>query len=462
MSLKLFNTRTRKLEEFQPIHDKSVGFYGCGPTVYAAPQIGNLRTYVFEDVLRRSLEFLGYSVKHVMNITDVGHLTSNEDSGEDRMEIGSKREGLTARQIADKYEAMFKKDLEALNIESPTRWMRATDFIPQQITLIERLEKGEFTYKTSDGIYFDTAKFPHYGELEPNRLAGQKAGARVEENIEKRNPTDFALWKFSPKDSKRQMEWKSPWGTGFPGWHIECSAMSMEALGEQFDLHAGGVDHIPVHHTNEIAQAEAATGKRPFVKYWIHGEFLELPEKRMGKSEGNAITVADVMAKGFDPLAFRYLVLTAHYRTKLQFSWEALAGAQQALERLRNHVQSWGEAKIGCAEFEERFRDAVANDLDTPKALAVVWDLVKSNYPGEARKRSLLTMDRVLGLNLDTAPVPLEVPQNVMRLVEQREEARMKKDFAASDELREKISAAGFTVEDRPDGPRVRPNRPSA
>jgi cysteinyl-tRNA synthetase len=460
--LTLYNTRTHRIEEFVPRKKGRVGFYACGPTVYAPPHLGNLRSYVFEDVLKRTLTFLGFTVTHVINVTDVGHLTSDADTGEDKMEVGAKREGLTARQIADKYEAEFKSDLEALNIKPPTRWMRATDFIREQIDLIRRLEEKGFTYRTSDGIYFDTAKFPHYGELEPKRRSGQRAGARVEANKEKQNPSDFALWKFSPKGQKRQMEWDSPWGVGFPGWHIECSAMSMKALGEQFDLHAGGVDHISVHHPNEIAQSEAATGKRPFVKYWVHGEFLEMPGKRMGKSEGNVITLTDLTAKGFDPLAFRYLCLTAHYRSKLQFSWDALTGARQALERLRNHVRSWGDAKIGCAEFEQWFADAVSHDLDTPKALAVVWDLVKSDYPGAAKKRSLLAMDAVLGLKLAAAPTSVKVPENIQQLVEQRETARAAKKFTESDRLRKEIAAAGFTVEDTAEGPRVRSNRPAA
>jgi len=315
MSLKFYNTLTRKLEDFNPLNPPNVGLYTCGPTVYMYAHIGNLRTYIFEDILKRVLLANNYKVNHVMNITDVGHLTSDADTGDDKLEKEAIKENKNAWEIAAFYTAAFQKDLEELNIIPPDIWCKATDHINEQIELVKKLESKGFTYRTDDGIYFDTSKVADYGKLAGLDIEGLRAGIRVEMVAGKKNPTDFALWKFSPTNVKRQMEWDSPWGKGFPGWHIECAAMSMKYLGETFDIHCGGIDHIPVHHTNEIAEAESATGK-PFVKYWLHGEFLELKEGRMGKSEGNAILVSTLKEKGFDPLSYRYLVLNTHYRKR--------------------------------------------------------------------------------------------------------------------------------------------------
>ncbi|RJO59100.1 cysteine--tRNA ligase [Candidatus Parcubacteria bacterium] len=455
MPLKLFNTLSRKIEEFQPIRPPKVGFYACGPTVYDRAHIGNLRAYIFEDILRRTLIHNGCQVKLVMNITDVGHLTSDADEGEDKLEKGAKRENSSVFEIAEKYTQLFKQDLKALNIAEPDVWLKATDHIPEQIELIKKLEAKGFTYKTSDGIYYDTSKFPHYGDLAKLNVKGQKEGARVEVNQEKRNPTDFALWKFSPQGQKRQMEWESPWGVGFPGWHIECSAMSMKALGESFDIHTGGVDHIPVHHTNEIAQSEGATGRR-FVKYWLHNEFLLVDSGKMAKSAGNFFTLDDLQEKGFSPLNYRYFVLGAHYRSKLNFTLEGLKASQNAHEELVNRLANMpSEAKIGCADFENNFFEAINNDLNTPQGLAVMWEMLKSDNPDSAKKASLLKMDEILGLGLAKVN-PIKIPKEIKELVEKREVARKNKDFKLSDEIRNRIVEKGFQVEDTEGGPLVR------
>jgi cysteinyl-tRNA synthetase len=429
--------------------------YTCGPTVYNDAHVGNLRSYLFADLLRRTLEYNGYKVKQVMNVTDVGHLTSDANTGEDKVEVRARKEGKSAWEIAAHYTERFQQDLERLNVLFPTIMVKATDHITEQIDLIKVLEKKGYTYQTDDGIYFDTSKFQSYVKLAKLDLKGLMAGARVEYNPQKRNPTDFALWKFSPEEVKKQMEWESPWGKGFPGWHIECSAMSMKYLGETFDIHTGGVDHIPVHHTNEIAQSEAATGKK-FVNYWLHGEFLILGEdQKMAKSAGNFITLQTLVEKGFNPLAYRYLCLTAHYRSKLQFSWESLQAAQNALNNLYAAIGMFGEPKTGCAEYEERFLKAINDDLDAPKALAVVWELIKSDLPPSAKAASLSKFDQVLALNLQEERRKRQrLPQGAEELIKEREEARKIKDWAKSDALREKLHQLGLEVEDTPAGPK--------
>ncbi len=454
--LKLYNTLGRKLEEFHPLHDKGVGLYSCGPTVYAPQHIGNMRYFLFVDVLKRTLTFDGYKVKHVMNITDVGHLTSNEDTGDDKMEASARRQNKSAREIADEIAARFMNDLKSLHIETPDIIPFATKTIDLQIDLIRKLEAKGITYRTSDGVYFDTSKFPNYGQLSGQKTSDKKSGARVEVNEEKKHPTDFALWKFSKPEDQRQMEWPSPWGIGFPGWHLECSAMSMKELGEQFDIHTGGVDHIAVHHENEIAQSEAATGKHPFVKYWLHGEFLVLPGKRMGKSEGNSITLQDVINKGIHPLAFRYLCLQAHYRKPLSFTWEALEAASAGLIRLWAILGELHDTpKVGCAEFEEKFLSVMNDDLNTSSALAIMEDLIKSDYPWSAKLQTLAKFDQVLSLDLN----PIKARDHIKPMNPEAEKllvkyisARHKKQYATSDGLRKKIEALGVIVEDLPDG----------
>lgn len=457
MSLRLFNTLSRTLEDFQPINPgQSVGLYTCGPTVYSTAHIGNLRTYIFEDVLRRTLEFNGYKVKHVMNVTDVGHLTDDGDMGEDKMEASARQEKKSAYDIAAIHTAEFFDDLKKLNIESPTVILKATETIDLQIGLIQKLEAAGVTYQTTDGVYFDTAKFPQYGQLSGQKPSEKKSGARVEVNKEKRNPSDFALWKFSRPEEKRQMEWPSPWGVGFPGWHIECSAMSMKELGDQFDIHTGGVDHIPVHHENEIAQSEAATGKHPFVKYWLHGEFLRLPGKRMGKSEGNALLLADVTT---EPLFYRYLCLLTHYRKPLSFSDTSLAAAGEALVRIWTLLEgaTIDRSVKPAVAYVKRFTAALNDDLNTPAALGVLHDLLRDKKVTRPEKVSTLAVfDTVFALDLTplTAAPHLRQPvgQGLEGLLEEYEAARREKRYDLSDQIRKDLTARGVTVEDLPDG----------
>lgn len=455
MKLNLYDTYSRSLREFTPLTPDEVGLYTCGPTVYDYAHLGNLRTYVFEDVLRRVLVFNGYQVTHVMNITDVGHLVSDADTGEDRMEKGSRRTGKSAWEIAELYTDAFKQDMELLNIQEPTIWCRATDHIQEQIEFIRCIEERGFTYRTSDGIYFDTSKLSDYGHLARLDIDGLQAGARIDMG-EKRNPTDFALWKFSTKDQNRQMEWDSPWGIGFPGWHIECSAMSAEYLGSFFDIHCGGEDHIGVHHPNEIAQTQACYGTR-LANFWMHGYFLQIDEARMGKSEGNFLRVQTLIDRGFDPLTWRYFCLNANYRAKLNFSWEGVEGANISLDRLRAAVYDWGEPGVVDQGFLDRFADAINDDLNMPRALAVTWDLVKSSSPPSTKKATILEFDRVLGLRLgEWEPQEDEIPQEILVMVEERQQAREEKRWQDADALRDRVASAGYDVEDTPQGPRVK------
>jgi cysteinyl-tRNA synthetase len=455
MKLFLYDTYSRSIREFVPLTPGEVGLYTCGPTVYDYAHIGNLRTYVFEDVLRRVLEFNGYRVKHVMNITDVGHLVSDGDTGEDRMEKGSQRTGLSAWEIAELYADEFKKDMQLINIQEPTVWCRATDHIMEQIEFIECIEKNSFTYRTSDGIYFDTSKLPDYGFLARINIEGLQAGARIEMG-EKRNTTDFALWKFSPQGRQRQMEWASPWGTGFPGWHIECSAMSAKYLGSFFDIHCGGEDHIGVHHPNEIAQTQACYGTR-LANFWMHGYFLQIDENRMGKSEGNFLRLQTLIDRGFDPLAWRYFCLNANYRTKLNFSWESVEGANISLDRLRTMAYDWGEPGEVDWGYLDQFTQAINEDLNMPRALAVTWELARSELPPAVKKATILEFDRVLGLGLgEWQPMEEVIPQEILAMVEERQLARREKRWQDADALRNKITEAGYDVEDTPQGPRVK------
>ena len=455
MNLNLYDTYARSLRKFLPIHPPEVGLYTCGPTVYDYAHIGNLRTYIFEDVLRRTLEFNGYKVMHVMNITDVGHLISDADTGEDRMEIGSQRTGKSAWEVSGIYTEEFKNDLQCLNILAPHVWCKATDHIQEQIELVRCIEAKGFTYRTEDGIYFDTSRLPEYKDLAGLDVKGLKAGARVEMG-QKRHPTDFALWKFSPTDKKRQMEWDSPWGTGFPGWHIECTAMSAKYLGNFFDIHCGGEDHITVHHPNEIAQALACYGTR-LANFWLHGYFLQIDESRMGKSKGNFLRLKTLIDMGYDPLAWRYLCLNANYRSKLNFTWESLDGAQTALNRLRTICYEWSSPDIPDPTYIDKFTRFINDDLNTPRALALAWELAGSDLSTETKKGTMLEFDRILGLGLGSwQPVELDFPDEIMELVEQREQARKDRRWQEADVLRERIKAKGFDVQDTPQGPRLK------
>ncbi len=455
--MRFYNTLSRRKVKFTPIHPGKVGLYTCGPTVYDYAHIGNLRTYIFEDVLKRALEYDGFEVKHVMNLTDVGHLVSDADEGVDKMEKGAQREGKNAWEIAEKYTKAFFDDCKGLNILRPSVVCRATDHIQEQIDLIRTLEKKGYTYRTSDGIYFDSTKFENYGKLARMKKEGLEAGKRVSLR-EKKHGTDFALWKFSPKGSKRQMEWKSPWGTGFPGWHIECSAMSMKYLGRHFDIHCGGIDHIPIHHTNEIAQSEAATDTK-FVNYWLHSQFLITENEKMSKSKGEFLTLNRLVEKGFDPLDYRYFCLGTSYRKNLLFTWDRLAAAKEDFARLRKEVKELrkaaGGAKAtgrGTKQYDRRFLESVNDDLNTHEAMRVLHELLKDpKVPPAEKYASALKYDRVLGLGLDSLEEK-RIPQEVRDLAERREAARKRKDWKLSDELRKKINERGFVIEDTPEG----------
>jgi len=455
MTLYLYDTYARNLREFVPLSESQVGLYTCGPTVYDYAHIGNLRTYIFEDILRRTLEFNGYSVKHVMNITDVGHLVSDADEGEDKMEKGARRTGKTAWEIAEFYTQAFQDDLKRLNILEPHIWCRATDHIQEQIEFIQCIEAKGYSYKTSDGVYFDTTKLGDYGYLGRLDIEGLQAGVRIDLG-EKRSPTDFALWKFSPSNQKRQMEWDSPWGVGFPGWHIECSAMSTKYLGKFFDIHCGGEDHITVHHTNEIAQTEACFGTR-LANFWMHGYFLQLDEARMSKSSGEFLRLQVLIDRGYDPLVYRFFSLSAHYRAKLNFTWDGLDGAAISLARLRNQVYEWGAPSVVDEDFVEKFTAQVNDDLNMPRALAVAWDLARSTLPAATKKATILIFDRVFGLDLAKwQPSQEEIPDEILALAQQRQAARTEKRWADADALRLKITQAGYEIEDTPQGARIK------
>jgi cysteinyl-tRNA synthetase len=461
MKLKLYNSLEREKSEFSPIQPGKVGLYTCGPTVYNFAHIGNLRTYIFEDILKRVLRYNDFQVKHVMNITDVGHLTGDRDMGEDKMEKGARREGRTAWEIAEFYTRAFESDIALLNIIEPDIWVKATDTISDQIELIKILEAKGYTYRTGDGIYFDTARFKDYTRLSHQNIESLREGARVEKNPEKRNATDFALWKFSPEGVRRQMEWDSPWGTGFPGWHIECSAMSMKYLGEQLDIHCGGTDHIDVHHTNEIAQSEAATGKK-FFNCWMHGAFLIIAGgKKMAKSEGNFLTLQNAFVKkGINPLVYRFAAFQTHYRKPMEYSEESIQAARNGLQHLQNQVRqaaqnSTGQKGAVKGEFRTKFLEAINDDLNMPRAMAVVQEMLKSSMGDDDKHATILDYDRVLGLSLDQVDKPEELPQEIKNLVAERQAARDAKDWAASDRLRDTIQDLGYLVQDAKGGMQV-------
>jgi cysteinyl-tRNA synthetase len=455
MTLRLFDTYQRQIRDFEPLDPARVGLYACGLTVYDYAHIGNLRTYIFEDLLRRALEFNGYEVEHVQNITDVGHLTSDADTGEDKMEKGSRRTGMSAWEIAELYTQAFKDDMKQLNILEPTIWCKATDHIEEQIDLVKCIEVAGFTYRTEDGIYFDTSEVEDYGYLGRLDLAGQQAGARVDAT-NKRLPTDFALWKFSSPDQQRQMEWESPWGVGFPGWHIECSAMAAKYLGPFFDIHCGGEDHITVHHTNEIAQTQACHGTT-LANFWMHGYFLQLDDAKMAKSAGEFLRLQSLIDRGYDPLAYRYFCLGAHYRPKLRFSWEGMDSATAGLGRLRAAYSSWEEAGAIDESYVARFRERINEDLNTSRALALTWELARSELPPATKKATVTAFDQVLGLGLADWIEPEEsIPQQIMDLVDQRLLARAEKRWADADAIRDEIAAAGYAVRDTPHGPQVK------
>ncbi|TCQ99161.1 cysteinyl-tRNA synthetase [Neorhizobium sp. JUb45] len=464
----LFNTMSRSTEPFVSMSEDRVGVYTCGPTVYNNAHLGNMRTYIFSDTLVRLLRANEFIVNHVMNITDVGHLTSDADEGEDKMELGAAREGRTAWQIAETYENSFIEQCELLNIVSPNTLCRATEHIPQQIRMVEQLEANGFTYRTEDGIYFDTTLVADYGRLARLDKDGLRSVMRVAA-AEKRNKTDFALWKFSRADENRQMEWPSPWGVGFPGWHIECSAMSTFYLGDQFDIHTGGIDHIPVHHSNEIAQSENATGCAPFVRYWMHGNFLQMEnDERMAKSKGTFATAFSVVERGMDPLAYRFLCMKSHYRNTMKFSWEILESANVAFRRLKQtiaDIQIQANSQTGAVSksdkghsYEEKISDAFNNDLGTPAALTLLQSALNDEqlHPN-AKLQIVETFDHIAGLKLMEAAnmlsyAPFSAPSEIQELAELRQDARLRRDWKTADELRSRLSEEGYIVEDTPEG----------
>ena len=445
----LYNTATRQKEELKTIKEGLVGMYCCGPTVYSSPHIGNMYAYIVWDSLVRSLEYLGYEVHQVINITDVGHLVNDSDDGEDKMEKGSRKDNISAWDLAKKYEKEFVDNLELLNIKEPWKMPRATEHIAEQIELIKLIEKNGFSYQTSDGIYFDTAKFVGYGDFAKLDIEKIKEGARVEVNNEKKNPTDFALWKFSPKNEKRQMEWESPWGIGFPGWHIECTAMSTKYLGNPFDIHTGGEDHISIHHTNEIAQGHGAFGKQT-ANYWMHNAFITFNGEKISKSSGGLYTVFDLKEMGYDPLAYRYMVLSSHYRKGMSFSMETLKAATVALNKLREF--SVGDTGKMIPEYLNEFQRLVANDLAMPEVMALIWKMIADkNYSTNDIRFTLLDFDRVLGFGLGVK-IKEEIPEEIKKLAKLRFEAKAQKNWAESDRLRDEIKEKGYIIEDQPEG----------
>lgn len=469
--LRLHNTRTKQLEEFKPIDSRCVTLYTCGPTVYNYLQVGNWVAYIRWDILVRTLRLAGYDVKRVMNITDVGHLTSDADEGEDKMQKGARREGLSAWDIAKRYTDDFILGMEKLNLFAPEHLTKATEFIPQQIKLIKTLENKGFTYQTADGIYFDTNKFPAYADFAHLDLEGQQAGARVSVNDDKRNPSDFALWKFSPANEKRDMEWESPWGIGFPGWHLECSAMAMDKLGETIDIHTGGIDHIPVHHTNEIAQSEAATGKR-FANYWLHANFLMVNGTKISKSLGNGYTLQDLQKHGFKALDFRMFTLQSHYRTESNFTWENLESAKNRLAHWRNTASlrwqsaddlyddqdmSYHEPNAALLGAIQAAQNALQEDLNTPQALSILEEAISSFGSHKINSNQLESFIRLLdfidnALGLDLLQSTPDITSEQKELIHAREAARANKDWSLSDQLRDELITQGVKIRDTPQG----------
>jgi cysteinyl-tRNA synthetase len=456
--MKVFNTLTRKKETFSPINAPNVGLYSCGPTVYHYAHIGNHRATIFADLLKRVLTFNNYKVKHVVNITDVGHLTSDADQGEDKMLKGAKREGKTVYEIAEYYTQAFKNDLKELNIIEPDIWSKATEHIKQQIEMVEKLEKNGFTYTSGGNVYFDTSKCKDYGKLARLNLEAEQK-SRVEKDPNKKNKNDFVLWFTKSKFLDQEMKWESPWGEGYPGWHIECSAMSSHYLGEQFDIHTGGRDLMPIHHTNEIAQSECAFNKKPWVKYWMHNEFLVMGKGiKMSKSDNEGfITLNFLKNKGYHPLSYKYHLLGTVYRKPTEFTYEALDASQNAYNKLKHKVlemlQSPEQGEDENVEpYIEAFQVAINDDLNTPKALAAVWDMLKNEKLKNKKKyKTILEFDHVLGLGLNEIDLE-ELPEEIKLLMEKREHARLNKDWGESDKLRDEIQSKGYIVKDSKEG----------
>lgn len=467
--MKLFNTKSRSIETLEPIHPPKVTFYSCGPTVYDYTHFGHLRTYTNNDVLRKALQYVGFNVDHVMNITDVGHLSDDADAGEDKLEKGAKKFGKTVEEVAEFFTQYFLNSIDEMHIARPNNLVKATDHIGDMIDLIKILQEKGYTYDTPEALYFDTSKDSHYGELSGQSLSDKKqARDDVYVDKNKKNSTDFVLWfKRVGKFENHSMHWDSPWGDGFPGWHIECSAMSMKYLGHTIDIHSGGIDHIPVHHENEIAQSECATGEQ-FVKIWFHNVFLLINGEKMSKSLGNLLTIDDVKEKNIDPLALRYLFLQTHYRQSMNFTWDALTAAQTALIKLRRYIQqfqvniqrtSLSEDKLDKVDsYSNSFRAALENDLQMPQALAVVWEVAKSNIPSTDKVDLLRSFDEVLSLDLFVTENEDSIPDEITKLAQERIVARNNKDFALADQIRNVIMQKGYSIKDTSDGFILRKN----
>ena len=456
MDIYFYNTLTKQKDLFKPIEEGKVKIYSCGPTVYKDATIGNMRTNLLNDTLRRVLKYNGYELKHVMNITDVGHLVSDGDEGEDKMLKSAREEHKSPLEIAEHYTKLFFRDLERLNIETPEVVCKATDHIKEMLEMVQKIMKNGYAYETSTAIYFDVSKLDKYGILSGINLNDQKAGARVDIDPEKRNPYDFALWIKAPKN--HIMKWESPWGLSYPGWHIECSAMSTKYLGEEFDIHTGGIDLVPTHHENEIAQNKGACGKNP-AHYWIHGEYLLINGGKMSKSLGNTYLIDDIIARGYSPLAYRLFNYSCHYRGKLNFTWEGIESANTSLIRLREGYQKHlnGNSDISdeiIADMENRFHQAINDDMNMPLALSVVWEAVK--YPEKSPKiaQLLKKFDTVLGIKIDEVQ-ETKIPQEILDLVEERKQARSDKNWSESDRLRDLIAEKGYIVKDTKDGTEV-------
>ena len=451
---------TRSKTPLAPLDGKTVKMYVCGPTVYHYAHIGNMRTYIMGDILKRTILYNHLAVQHVMNITDVGHLTSDADEGEDKMQKGAKREGKTVWEIAQFYTDAVQLDMKRLNIIEPNIWCKATDHIKEQIEMIQTLEKKGFTYQTGGNVYFDIQKFPDYGKLARINLEELQAGARIEVDQNKKHPADFALWFTKSKFENQDMQWDSPWGRGYPGWHIECSAMSHKYLGDQFDIHCGGIDLARVHHTNEIAQTEAATSKTPWVNIWMHGEFIVNDKGKMSKSAGEFLTVQSLIDKGYDPAVYRYLCLTTVYRQQLMFSFEAMDSAKGSFESLKSKIQhlhehkTEGTSKEGIEhKYKDEFVQAINDDLNMPQALAVMWSVLRDDELANERKIVLAeSFDEVLGLGVKEMGIKEDIPEEIKVLAHNRHEAKLAKNWALSDELRNKINNAGYTIDDKKDG----------
>lgn len=463
--LVLYNTRTRSKQVFEPLEPGHVRMYTCGPTVYSAQHIGNLRSQLFADLLKRTLLAEGFRVTHVINVTDVGHLTSDADTGEDKLERAAAQAGRSAAEISRQYTDQWLHDRERMGCLPPEVLCRATEHIAEQIELARTLEAKGYSYRIEDGIYFDTSKFPRYAEFAKLDLAGQEGGARIGDVTGKRNPADFALWKFPPPGSRRQQEWDSPWGRGFPGWHLECSAMSGKYLGRTFDIHTGGADLIPVHHSNEIAQSECAYGVHPWVRFWLHNEFLDFGGEKMSKSKGNLRLLDDLVERGFPPLAYRYFFLQAHYRQQQTFGDEAMEAAATGYDRLVGLAselrQAGGRADPAKLEpLRRRFREGMRDDLNAPRALAAAWEAARSTELAAAERWALLSeFDQILGLDLARAVPRAQIQERDPRIearVAERDAARARRDFAGADRIRDELAAEDIVIEDTPDGTRWR------